>query len=52
VARPYRDDLAVEPEPLICREEVAAIIGALADLVVETRRIREWVEGDDEEEDE
>jgi hypothetical protein len=46
------DDTAMEPEPLIYRPEVTAIIGALADLVVETRRIREWLEGDDEEEDE
>jgi hypothetical protein len=42
----------VEPEPLIYREEVTAIIGALADLVFEARRIRELLEGDDEEEDE
>jgi hypothetical protein len=42
----------VEPEPLIYREEVTAIIGALADLVVETRKIRRWLdEGDDGEEE-
>jgi hypothetical protein len=44
----------VEAEPLIYRPEVTAIIGALADLVVETRRIREFLEErfGEEEEDE
>jgi hypothetical protein len=44
----------VEAEPLIYRPEVTAIIGALADLVVETRRIREFLEESfgEEEEDE
>ena len=44
----------LEPEPLIYRPEVTAIIGALADLVVETRRIREFLEesyGEEEEDD-
>jgi hypothetical protein len=34
-------------EPLIYRDEVLAIIGAFADLVVEVRRIRELIEEDD-----
>jgi len=38
-------------ETLIYREEVLAIIGALADLVVEARRIRELLESDEEEEE-
>jgi hypothetical protein len=42
----------VEPEPLIYRPEVTAIIGALADLVVEVRRIRKLLEEADEEEEE
>ena len=33
--------------PVVYREEVMAIIGALADLVVEVRRIRETIEEDD-----
>ena len=33
-------------EPVVYRLEVLAIIGALADLVVEVRRIRETVEED------
>jgi hypothetical protein len=42
----------VEPEPVIHRTEVLAIIGALSDLVVEVREIRYTLredEGDDEE---
>lgn len=40
-------------EPLIYRVEVLAIIGALSDLVVETREIRKLLEDEDgEEEDE
>jgi hypothetical protein len=39
-------------EPLVYRTEVLAIIGALADLVVETRQIRRILEDDDEEEEE
>ena len=44
------DDLAVEPEPepLVYRAEVTAILGALADLVVEVRRIRELLEDEEE----
>ena len=38
-------------ESLAYREEVTAIIGAVADLVVELRRIRELLE-DEEEDDE
>jgi hypothetical protein len=44
----------VEPEPVIYRTEVLAIIGALSDLVVEVREIRRYLledDGDDEEED-
>ena len=38
-------------EPVIYRTEVLAIIGALSDLVVDVRSIREWLEEDDEEEE-
>jgi hypothetical protein len=41
-----------EPEPVIYREEVLGIIGALADLVVDVRGIREVLEEDGEEEEE
>jgi hypothetical protein len=41
----------VDEEPLIYREEVRAIIGALADLVVDIHAIREWLEGSDGEEE-
>ncbi len=41
-----------ETEPVIYREEVLAIIGALADLVVHVRKIRSLIEEDDEEEEE
>jgi hypothetical protein len=41
----------VDQEPLIYREEVRAIIGALADLIVEVRNIRTWLEGNDGEEE-
>jgi hypothetical protein len=46
--------MGVESEPLIYRPEVTAIIGALADLVVETRKIRRLLEegyGEEEEDD-
>jgi hypothetical protein len=43
----------VEPkEELVYRSEVTAIIGALADLVVEVRAIREHLEEDDDDEEE
>jgi hypothetical protein len=42
----------VESAPLIYREEVLAIIGALADLVVEVRQIREELQGDNDEPEE
>jgi hypothetical protein len=42
----------VEPEPLIYRDEVTAITGALADLFVEVREIRTWLKGEDEQEEE
>jgi len=48
----------LEPEPrpeaeaVIYRAEVLAIIGALADLVVEVRAIRDFLRGDDDEEEE
>jgi hypothetical protein len=35
------------PEPVIYRVEVLAIIGALSDLVVETREIRKLLEDED-----
>ena len=38
-------------EQVVYRGEVLAIIGALADLVVDVRRIRETVEEDDGEEE-
>ncbi len=41
-----------EPEPVIYRPEVLGILGALADLVVEVRRIKELLEDDEAEEDE
>jgi hypothetical protein len=41
-----------EPEPLIYRAEVLAIIGALADLVVDVRGIRQVLGEDGEEEEE
>lgn len=40
-----------EAEALVYRAEVLAIIGALADLVVEVRAIRKWLQDDDEEEE-
>jgi hypothetical protein len=40
------------PGALIYREEVLAIIGALADLVVDVHAIREAVEEDEGEEEE
>lgn len=43
---------AMQDEPLVYRTEVLAIIGALADLVVVTRDIRDLLkEGEDGEED-
>jgi hypothetical protein len=39
-----------EPEPVIYRTEVLGIIGALADIVVELRKIRRSLEDDEEEE--
>jgi hypothetical protein len=38
-------------DALVYRTEVLAIMGALSDLVVDVRAIREWLEGDDEEEE-
>jgi hypothetical protein len=48
------DDRKVESsgDALIYREEVTAIIGALADLVVEVRTIRKWLLEDEEEDEE
>jgi hypothetical protein len=43
---------SAEPEPLIYREEVLGIIGALADIIVELRWFHEFLEGDDEAEEE
>jgi hypothetical protein len=43
---------ASDDEALIYRTEVLAIIGALADIVVHLRKIRESLENDEEEEDE
>jgi hypothetical protein len=41
----------VADEAIVYRTEVLAIIGALSDLVVDVRGIREWLEGEDEEEE-
>ena len=41
-----------EVDRLIYRDEVLGIIGALSDIVVELRDIRELLENDEEEEDE
>ena len=41
-----------EVDLLIYRDEVLGIIGALSDIVVELRDIRELLENDEEEEDE
>jgi hypothetical protein len=41
-----------QAEPLIYRDEVLAIIGALADLVVEVREIRQLLDEDDDGEEE
>ena len=49
VARRLRA-LETGKESLVYRAEVLAIIGALADLVVDVRRIRQLLEDDDEEE--
>lgn len=43
--------VAGEPGPLIYREEVLGIIGALADIIVELREIRRSLEDDGEEEE-
>jgi hypothetical protein len=42
---------ASRPQPLIYRTEVLAIIGALADMIVELRKIRRSLEDDGEEEE-
>jgi hypothetical protein len=47
-------DVVSEPEPVIYREEVTAILGVLADILVEVRDIAGQLRGDDggeEEED-
>ena len=38
-------------DAIVYRTGVLAIIGALADLLVDVRAIRKWLEGDDEEEE-
>lgn len=50
---PRGNDVPIDAqmEPLIYRPEVLAIMGALADIVVEVRGIRTFLEGDDEEEE-
>jgi hypothetical protein len=40
------DDRAMEPEPLIYREEVTAILGVFADLDVHVRRILDLLESE------
>lgn len=40
-------DVETDAGPVVYREDVTAILGALADLVVEVRRIRETIEEDD-----
>jgi hypothetical protein len=44
--------IRVKPESVIYRAEVLAIIGALADLVVEVREIRRYLLEDDDDEEE
>jgi hypothetical protein len=46
------DSVESAGDALIYRAEVTAIIGALADLVVEVRTIREWLLEDEEEDEE
>jgi hypothetical protein len=41
-----------DSEPVIYREEVTAILGVLADILVEVRDIAAQLRGDDEEEEE
>jgi len=41
----------MDEEPVIYREDVLSIMGALADLVYDLRGIRAFLEGDDEEEE-
>ncbi len=41
----------MEPEALIYREEVTAVIGALGDIIVELREIRRLLENAEEEEE-
>jgi hypothetical protein len=42
----------VDGEVVLYREEALAVIGAIADILVELRRIRRSLGGDDEEEEE
>ena len=42
---------ASAPEPIVYRTEVLAVLGALADLVVDVGRIRELLEEHGEEEE-
>jgi hypothetical protein len=42
----------VNGEPVIYREETLAVIGALADILVELRAIRKLLQGGDDEEEE
>ena len=48
-ARSFRDHprVCASAEPVVYREEVLAILGALADLVVDVRRIRDTIAEDD-----
>ncbi|MBA3383429.1 MAG: hypothetical protein H0T20_02105 [Actinobacteria bacterium] len=39
--------MGASAEPVVYREEVLAILGALADLVVDVRRIRDTIAEDD-----
>jgi hypothetical protein len=41
-------DVVSEPEPVIYREEVTAILGVLADILVEVRDIAGQLRGDDD----
>ena len=53
LARPRRnrDSLRVESEPIFFRQEAVGLMFAVADILVEVRRIRALLEDDGEEED-
>jgi hypothetical protein len=44
--------LDIESEPVIAREEAVSLMFTVTDILVEVRAIREFLEGDDGEEEE